>query len=44
METNSKGFSYYYQSKELIRQEISILEDEMGDRMAEDGKVIGELN
>lgn len=44
METVTQKILHYYQSKKLIREQIRTLEDEMGDRMAEDGAIIEILN
>lgn len=44
METVTQKIFHYYQSKELIREEIRTLKDELGDRMAEVGEIIEVLN
>ena len=44
METVTQKIFHYYQSKELIREEIRTLEDKVGDKMAEDGEIIEVLN
>lgn len=44
MESVTQKSFHYFQSRELIREEIRNMEDEMGDSMAEDGKIIEVLN
>lgn len=44
MKTVTQKIFYYCQSKEFIREEISTLEDEVGDGMAGDGENIEILN
>lgn len=44
MKTITQETFHYYQRKELIRGEIRTLEDEIRDRMTQDGKFIEVLN
>lgn len=44
MEMLTQNILHYYQSRELIREEIRTLEDEMGDGMVNDGEIIEVLN